>query len=91
MYSVTFGDMFKNFVKVLFYLFTFILCVFIFMLNTNVNWLYNNCDISSSDKEKHKPSSTPVIFASVFVAIVGLVFIYGIYEFYTKRRIIGLN
>lgn len=91
MLTITFGSIFKDIVKMLFILFTFTLCVFVFMLNTDVHWLYNNCDISSSDKEKHKPSSTPVIFASVFIAIMGLVFIYGIYEFYTKRRIIGLN
>lgn len=91
MYSITFGSIFKDILKLLFIVFTFVLCVFIFMLNTNIHWLYDNCNILSSDKEKHKPSSTPVIFASAFVGILGLVFIYGIYEFYTKRRIIGLN
>lgn len=91
MYSITFGSVFKDIVKLVFVVFTFTLCVFIFMLNTNVHWLYNNCGISSSDKEKHKPSPTPVLFASIFIALIGLVMIYGIYEFYTKRRIIGFN
>ncbi len=89
MFFDSLGHNFKDFIILLFIIFTIVLSIYIFILNSNLHWWYDNGNVSQSDKKKHKPNDRPVIISSIFIAIIGLTIIYAIYEYYTKGRIIG--
>ena len=84
----------KDFIIVLFIIFTVVLSIYIMILNTSLHWWNDNCRDQTLDKDKkeeYAPNDTFVIVASIFVGIVGLTIIYSIYEFWNKGRIVGLN
>ena len=80
------GHNFKDFIIILFIIFTIILSIYILILNSNLHWWYNNSNISKHDKKKHKPNDIPMIISSTFISIVGLTIIYSFYKFIKKSN-----
>lgn len=93
MFFDSLGHGFKDFVIVLFIIFTVVLSVYIMILNSSLHWWDDNCiTLKNKDKkEDHKPNDTFVLVASIFVGIVGLTILYSLYKFITKGKIVGLN
>lgn len=93
MFFDSLGHVGKDFIIVLFIIFTVVLSIYIMILNTSIHWWNDNCKtISNKDKkEEHGPNNTSVIVASVFIGIIVLTILYSIYEYWTKGKIVGLN
>lgn len=80
MFLDSLGHNFKDFIILLFIIFTIVLSIYIFILNSNLEWWNNNdnCKINIDEKKEHQPNNVPVILASIFMASIGLVIIYSI-------------
>lgn len=93
MFFDSLGHGFKDFVIIMFIIFTLILSIYIMSLNSKVHWWQKNCVDTepSNDRDKNKPDDFAVVLASIFMGTIILVVLYAIYEFYTKGRIVGIS
>lgn len=92
MFFDSLGHTMKDMVIMLLIVFTFVLSVFIFVMNSSLDWWEkNSSNVSQDDKNKHGTNTAATALASIFVSIIGLIILYAIYEFYTKGKIVGLN
>ena len=90
MFLDSLGHNFKDFVILLFIIFTIILSIYIFILNSSIQWWNDrSCNITNDERKNYKPNNIPVILSSIFIAAIGLIILYAIYKYYTKGRIIG--
>ena len=84
----------KDFIIVLFIIFTIVLSIYIMILNSSLHWWNDNCrdpTLDKDGKDNHSPNDTSVVIASIFVGVIGLTILYSMYEFFTKGRVVGLN
>ena len=91
MFFDSLGHSFKDFVIIMLIIFTLVLSIYIMILNSRVHWWQKNSQTTSSDADKNKPDDFAVVLASIFMGTIILIVFYGIYEFYTKGRIVGVS
>ena len=91
MFFDSLGHGFKDFIIVMFIIFTLVLSIYIMILNSRVHWWQKNSQTTSSGANNNKPDDFAVVLASIFMGTIILIILYGMYEFYTKGKIVGIN
>ena len=92
MFFDSFGHGFKDFVIIMFIIFTLILSIYIMVLNSRVHWWQNNCGAPKPQGSDNKgPDDFAVVLSSMFMGVIILTIMYAIYEYYTKGVIVGIN
>jgi hypothetical protein len=84
----------KDLVILALIVFTFVLSIFIIMLNNSVNWWDKKCNlatISEEDRKKHGNSALAVTFAGIFVGVVCLIILYSGYMYFKKGKVVGVS
>lgn len=76
------GHGIKDMIIILFIGFSILLSVFIFIQHTNLQWWNDNakCTISDDERKDHQPNILGVIFASIYMGLVGLTILFFIYK-----------